>query len=54
LKGNETLAASRLNELATGVSVETDRGGGEGRGGAGGGRRGQGNGGRRGQRGGTS
>jgi RND family efflux transporter MFP subunit len=42
LKGNETLAANRLNELATGVSVTT---GGEGEGG---GRRGAG---RRGQRG---
>ena len=48
LKGNETLAASRLNELATGVSVTIgDHGGG---GGSGGGRRGGGNG-RRGQRG---
>lgn len=50
LKGDETLAASRLNELATGVSVEPDTGtpgdGGSRRGG--GGRRGQG-GGRRGQ-----
>jgi membrane fusion protein, multidrug efflux system len=53
LKGSETLAASRLNELATGVSVETDRGGGEGGRRDGGGRRGQGGGGRRGQRGGT-
>ena len=36
LKGNETLAASRLNELATGVSVELDKGspGGEGGGAA--------------------
>ena len=52
LKGNETLAASRLNELATGVSVETDNGGGAGaRRRNGGGERGQG-GGRRGQRGG--
>jgi RND family efflux transporter MFP subunit len=49
LKGNETLAASRLNELATGVSVTTgDHGGGSG--GSSGGRRG-GGGGRRGQRG---
>jgi RND family efflux transporter MFP subunit len=40
LKGDETLAATRLNELATGVSVTT---GGEGEGGGrrGGGRRGQ-------------
>lgn len=47
LKGSETLAASRLNELATGVSVETDtsspdaggrRGGAGGRSGKGGGR----------------
>jgi RND family efflux transporter MFP subunit len=46
LKGNETLASSRLNELATGVSVTT---GGKDQGaGSGGGRRG-GNGGRRGQ-----
>jgi len=53
LTGNETLAASRLNELATGVSVEADNGGGAGAGrGNGGGRRGQG-GGRRGQRGGA-
>jgi membrane fusion protein, multidrug efflux system len=52
LKGNETLAASRLNELATGVSVEVDRGDGGGRR-DGSGRRGQGGGGRRGQRGGT-
>jgi hypothetical protein len=53
LKGNETLAASRLNELATGVSVETDKGGGDASGRRdGGGRRGQG-GGRRGQRGGA-
>jgi membrane fusion protein, multidrug efflux system len=51
LKGNETLAASRLNELATGVSIEIDKGSpgagsGDGRrgkgGGARGGRRGQG------------
>jgi multidrug efflux pump subunit AcrA (membrane-fusion protein) len=48
LKGTETLAASRLNELATGISVTT---GGEGDGG-GEGRRGGGDaGGRRGQRG---
>jgi len=46
LKGTETLAASRLNELATGVAVTT---GGEGAGP--GGRRGGANGGRRGQRG---
>jgi membrane fusion protein, multidrug efflux system len=49
LKGNETLAASRLNELATGVSVTTGATGE----GSGGGRRGGGNGGRRGQRGDT-
>jgi RND family efflux transporter MFP subunit len=49
LKGNETLAASRLNELATGVSVST--GGGSEEGGGGGGRRGGGEGGRRGPRG---
>jgi RND family efflux transporter MFP subunit len=48
LKGNETLAASRLNELATGISVTSDGRGGSG--GSGGGRRGSG-GGRRGQRG---
>jgi len=47
LTGNETLAASRLNELATGVSVTTgDHGAsgasGGGRHGSGGGRRGQG------------
>lgn len=45
LKGGETLAASRLNELATGVSVEPESGsgGGAGAGGRrGGGRRGQG------------
>jgi membrane fusion protein (multidrug efflux system) len=48
LKGTETLAASRLNELATGVSV-TSGADGEG----GGGRRGGGNGGRRGQQGDT-
>ena len=42
LKGNETLAASRLNELATGISVEVDTGAPD----AGGGRKGQG---RRGQ-----
>lgn len=40
LKGNETLAASRLNELATGVSVEIDAEGGEGGGKRGGGQRG--------------
>jgi hypothetical protein len=49
LKGHETLAASRLNELATGVSVTTSA---EGEGaGSGGGKRGGGNRGRRGQRG---
>jgi RND family efflux transporter MFP subunit len=54
LKGTETLASSRLNELATGVSVEVDRGTGEGGGRQGGGRRGQGQGGgRRNQRGGS-
>jgi RND family efflux transporter MFP subunit len=49
LKGNETLAASRLNELATGVSVENDtavpdagrRGGGAGRSGKSGGKGGK-------------
>jgi multidrug efflux pump subunit AcrA (membrane-fusion protein) len=50
LKGPETLAASRLNELATGVSVTEDTGEGDkGTGGAGrgnGGRRGGGGGGR--------
>jgi RND family efflux transporter MFP subunit len=53
LKGDETLASSRLNELATGVRVEADTapsGGGGARGG--GGRRGQGGGGRDGRRGG--
>lgn len=49
LKGNETLAASRLNELATGVSVTTGDHGGSG--GSGGGRHG--GGGRRGQQGGS-
>jgi multidrug efflux pump subunit AcrA (membrane-fusion protein) len=46
LKGNETLAASRLNELATGVSVEMDTGSGEGGGGrkGGGGKSGKGGG----------
>ena len=51
LKGDETLASSRLNELATGVRVEVDNstpGSGGARGGGGGGRRGQGGGGRRG------
>jgi RND family efflux transporter MFP subunit len=47
LKGHEILAASRLNELATGVSVTTDGGAP----GSGGGRRGGGNRGRRGQQG---
>jgi membrane fusion protein (multidrug efflux system) len=51
LKGNETLAASRLNELATGISVTMADGGSGG--GAGGGRRGGGKGGRRGQQEGT-
>jgi membrane fusion protein (multidrug efflux system) len=51
LKGHETLAASRLNELATGVSVTTGADG-DGAGSGGGGRRGSGgNRGRRGQRG---
>ena len=48
LKGDETLANSRLNELASGVRVETDNsagGTGGARGGGGGGRRGQGGGG---------
>jgi membrane fusion protein (multidrug efflux system) len=49
LKGNETLAASRLNELATGTSVTIGDDGPSG--GAGGGRRGGGRGGRRGQQG---
>jgi multidrug efflux pump subunit AcrA (membrane-fusion protein) len=45
LKGNETLAASRLNELATGVSVEMDTGSAEGGGGRkGGGKSGKGGG----------
>src|SRR3954464_11979680 len=52
LKGNETLAASRLNELATGVSVTTGSEGDGGNGSSGGGRRG-GRGGRRGQQGDT-
>jgi hypothetical protein len=51
LKGSETLAASRLNELATGVSVTIGAEGGTE--GAGGGRRGGGRGGRRGQQGDT-
>ena len=50
LKGTETLAASRLNELATGVSVTTGAAG-EGAGSGGGRRGGGGGGGRRGQRG---
>ena len=50
LKGNETLAASRLNELATGVSVTIGSEGGGGNGASGGGRRG-GRSGRRGQQG---
>jgi len=45
LKGNETLASSRLNELATGISVTS--GGDGGSGGSGGGRRGGGKGGGR-------
>jgi RND family efflux transporter MFP subunit len=55
LKGSETLAASRLNELATGVSVELDKGspGGDGgRRGGGGGKSGKGGG--KGRRGGGS
>ena len=57
VKGDETLASSRLNELATGVKVEADnstpgaggaRGGGGGRRGQGGGNGGSGRGGRRG------
>jgi hypothetical protein len=47
LKGSETLANSRLNELATGVRVDTDSS----TPGDGGGRRGQGGGGRSGRRG---
>jgi RND family efflux transporter MFP subunit len=59
LDGTETLAASRLNELATGVTVTTggERGGtpaGGRRGGRRGGGRGDGSGGRRGQRGGAA
>ncbi|MEO7275071.1 MAG: efflux RND transporter periplasmic adaptor subunit [Vicinamibacterales bacterium] len=50
LKGEETLAASRLNELATGIGVTT---GAEGEGRGGGRRGGEANGGRRGQRGDT-
>lgn len=50
LKGHETLAASRLNELATGVNVTTSAEG-EGAGSGGGKRGGGGNRGRRGQRG---
>ena len=51
LKGHETLASSRLNELATGVSVTLDDGSGR-RGGPGGGRQGGGRqGGQRGERG---
>ena len=50
LKGEETLAASRLNELATGIAVTT---GSDGEGGGGGRRGGGANGGRRGQRGDT-
>ncbi len=64
LKGDETLAANRLNELATGVSVRVgggpqgeapggSRGGGERRGDGGGGRRGGGQQGQGGPRGGT-
>ncbi len=49
LKGNEILASSRLNELATGISVTI--GGENGSGGSGGGRRGGGKGGRRAQQG---
>lgn len=53
LKGKETLAASRLNELATGVSVEPDTGSAEGGGRRGGGKKGggDGRGGKRGQKG---
>jgi RND family efflux transporter MFP subunit len=53
LKGNETLAASRLNELASGVSVEPDTGSPDGGGKRGGGKKG-GGGGKRGQKGGGS
>lgn len=49
LKGDETLAASRLNELATGVSVNTGNGSPEDGGGRGSGRRGGARGGRRGE-----
>jgi RND family efflux transporter MFP subunit len=51
LKGDETLATSRLNELATGVRVEADSSSGGGGTRGGGGRRGQGGGGRSGRRG---
>jgi membrane fusion protein (multidrug efflux system) len=44
LKGNETLASSRLNELATGVTVELDKGTPGGGGGGGEGRKGKGGG----------
>jgi RND family efflux transporter MFP subunit len=54
LKGKETLAASRLNELATGVSVEPDTGSPDGGGKRGGGGKKGGGGGRRGQKGGGS
>jgi RND family efflux transporter MFP subunit len=47
LKGDETLATSRLNELATGVRVEADNSSGGGGTRGGGGRRGQGGGGGR-------
>ena len=51
LKGDETLAASRLNELATGVRIEADTSTPGSGGGGGGGRRGQAGGGRSGRRG---
>jgi RND family efflux transporter MFP subunit len=54
LKGNETLAASRLNELASGVSVEPDTGSPDGGGKRGGGGKKGGGGGKRGQKGGGS
>jgi len=54
LKGDETLAASRLNELATGVSVEPDTGSPDGGGKRGGGGKKGGGGGKRGQKGGGS
>jgi hypothetical protein len=54
LKGDETLAASRLNELATGMSVELDAGAAGGEGGRRGGGGKSGKGGGKGKRGGGS